>query len=106
ATGGRAVKKASFDDANAETLFDRRAVENRLQHSAATNQEILVRPVLSGLVVGDSVHVEIRAMFDHVDRSAQDKTAVDRHRRRQTPRIASLVVQAETEFEVLRHPAA
>src|SRR6478672_4980489 len=105
-TGGRAVKETPFHDMDAKALLDGGAVQNGLQHRAAADDEILVRAVLSGLVIRDPVHTEIGAVLDNVDRPAQDEAAIHHNRLLQAAWIASLVAQAEAEFEVFRDPRA
>ena len=53
-------------------------------------------------MIGDAEQIEVGAMLDEVDRSAQDEAAVDEDRIGQAARIAPLVVQAEAELEVSR----
>src|SRR5262245_26710682 len=45
-------------------------------------------------------------MLDHIDRSAKNEPSIYRDCLRQAARIATLVAQTETEFEVLGHPRA
>src|SRR5207247_5863767 len=48
----------------------------------------------------------IGAPFDQIDRSAQDEPRFEHDWIRQAPRVATLVVQAETELEILGNPLA
>src|SRR5712691_9114411 len=104
AAGGRRVEKPAGHHLLAEPLLDREAVQHRLKRGAAADDEIRRRAVPAGLVVGDAQHVEIGAMLDQIDRPPEHEAIVDEHRLRQAARIASLVVQPETELEVGRLP--
>ena len=104
--GRRAVEQPACDDFLAQPLLDRDAVQHRLQHRPAADNQIRIRSVLARLVIGDPQHVEIGPMLDEIDRAAEDEAAVDDDRIRQAARVAPLVVQPEAELEVLRLPGA
>src|SRR5204862_988221 len=53
-TGRRAVEQAASDHFLAGTALDRDAVQDRLQHGAAADDQIRVRSVLPCLVIGDA----------------------------------------------------
>ena len=51
-------------------------------------------------MVGDAKEIEIGTMLDEIDRSSQQKAAIDQDGIRQTPRIAVVIVETEGELEV------
>ena len=65
-----------------------------------------LRPVLRGLVVGDSQNLRAGLSLDQVDRAAQDEAAVDRHRLALAVRVtAGSIRQTEGKLEQPRLPS-
>ena len=100
----RRVEQTSRDDSSAEAALNCKAVEDRLQRRPAADDQIRGRSVLPRLVIRHAEDVQIRPVFDEIDRASQNETAADDHRIRQAAGIASFVAQAEAELEVLRLP--
>ena len=57
-------------------------------------------------MIGHAQRGSIGALFDQIDRPAQDEPRFEHDWIRQAPRVAPLVVQAETELEILGNPLA
>ncbi len=114
--GRRAVEQPARSDSLPESPLDGNAVQHRLQRRSAADDEIGIRSVFAGLVIGDPQHVEVGPMLDEIDRAAEDEASVDGHRIRQAAGVATLGhiersrrpagAQAEAELEVFRTPRA
>src|SRR5437870_8321526 len=63
ATRRRAIEQPAADDARPKALLHCHAVQHRLEHRTATNNDVAICPILARLVVGDPEPPELPPAF-------------------------------------------